>query len=121
MAQLLIADDDNDYCTAFKTGMAAFGHEVTVAHSGNGALTLLGERDGAFDLVFLDVMMSDGGGLSTLHAIRRRWPELPVVIISGRVEILDSPIFNNGLREAQKRMPKSSRLDELEAVVAELT
>ena len=111
MARLLIADDDIDYCTAFKTGMTALGHEVEAVHSGNDAVNELVRQEGGFDVVFLDVLMANGGGASTLHAIRTRWEDLPVVIITGRSEILDSPIFNNGLRQAQRRMAKSSRLN----------
>ncbi|MCA2011127.1 response regulator [Cereibacter sphaeroides] len=120
MARLLIADDDIDYCVAFKTGMSALGHDVDFVHSGAEAVAKLNDAPTHYDVIFLDVLMSNGGGASTLHAIRNFSDDLPVVVITGRSEILDSPIFSNGLRQAQKRMSKSSKLSALHEAVTEL-
>lgn len=120
MARLLIADDDFEYSEAFRNGMTAIGHEVMTARSGDEALDILVAEDGAFDLVFLDVVMDKGGAISTLHRIRDRWDALPVVIITGRVEIVNSPLFASGLQLAQRRVRKSTKLRDLDDLVKDL-
>ncbi|MBR9840613.1 MAG: response regulator [Salipiger thiooxidans] len=120
MARLLIADDDFEYSEAFRNGMTAIGHEVMTARSGDEALDILVAEDGAFDLVFLDVVMDKGGAISTLHRIRDRWDALPVVIITGRAEIVNSPLFASGLQLAQRRVRKSTKLRDLDDLVKDL-
>ncbi|MCR8549118.1 response regulator [Salipiger sp. P9] len=120
MARLLLADDDPDYCAAFRAGMTALGHEVETAETGDEAVDMLAQAEGGFDLVFLDVVMSGGGAVSTLHRIRDLWGDIPVVVITGRTELVDSPIFTRGLQSAQRRLRKSTKLRDLDAVVTEL-
>ncbi|SDE14797.1 Response regulator receiver domain-containing protein [Salipiger thiooxidans] len=93
--------------------MTAIGHEVMTARSADEALELLIAEDGAFDFVSLDVVMDNGGAISPLHRIRDRRDALPVVIITGRAEIVNSPLFVNGLQLAQRRVRKSTKLRDL--------
>lgn len=120
MARLLLADDDLDYCSAFKRGLTALGHEVETADSGDAAVDALELANVPFDVVFLDVVMGGGGAVTTLHRIRDKWPDLPVVIITGRLELMDSPIFTKGLQSAQRRMKKSAKLRELDETIKDL-
>ena len=120
MARLLIADDDPAYCRAFQAGMHALGHSVDVAHDAPAALTALNHAAGRYHVVFVDIFMRGGGG-TLLCAIRRQWFSLPVVIITGRSDILGAALFRQALEGAQRRLPKSTRLAALDAVVAELS
>jgi two-component system invasion response regulator UvrY len=54
------------------TGEAANGHE---------ALELV--RQGEVDVLLLDISMPGQGGIDALQAIKTRFPELPVIILSG--------------------------------------
>lgn len=49
-------------------------------------LTLL--AGGIFDAVLLDLSLPDSEGLESLQRIRQRWPDLPVIIVSGQDEEL---------------------------------
>lgn len=93
------------------------GHTVETVTNGDDAFELLQEVDGAFDVVFLDMLMSGGGGAVTLHRIREVWADLPVVVITGKSPLLDSPLFTEGLQLADDRMSKPARLQELDQVV----
>lgn len=55
--------------------------ETQGARDATEALALL-ERDDDFDLVLLDLMLPGTGGLSFLGVLRKRFPHLPVVVLS---------------------------------------
>lgn len=118
MARILVADDDPLYLQVFHEGMTTMGHDVTAVSSGRQVLdTLTAQR---FDIVFLDLVMADGGAITVLHDLRDAQPDLPVVIITGRPELADSPLFQNGLRLAQAKFRKTASLGELHDVVGRL-
>ncbi|MGZ9809908.1 response regulator [Pseudoroseicyclus sp. H15] len=119
MAKILIADDDVDYLDVFCDGMRAVGHEATALTSGNQVLPALKVND--YDIIFLDVLMTGGGAISILHDIRQYDAEIPVVIITGQTELINSPVFRRGLRQAQAKLQKTVRLHELDDVVRSLT
>lgn len=118
LASILIADDDPDYLDAFSTGMQVFGHEITTAQNGESALKILSEQ--RFDIVFLDIVMRGGGAISLIHDIRGMLPSIPIVVISGRVELFETPVFREGFRLADARMKKSASLQQLQSVVTRL-
>ena len=39
------------------------------------------------DLVLLDLSLGDGSGLKLLATIRERWPELPCLVLSGKLAV----------------------------------
>lgn len=55
---------------------------VMEAENGAEALALL-ERDANVSLVLLDLILPGTEGLSLLIEVRQRWPEVPVVVLSG--------------------------------------
>jgi CheY-like chemotaxis protein len=92
------------------------GHQVTVASSGEEALSLL-EQEAAFDLVLSDVSMGPGiSGWDLAERIRERWPWIPVILASGWGAQID-------LEEARARgvsgvLAKPFRISELREFVA---
>jgi DNA-binding response OmpR family regulator len=78
----LVVDDEKGVRFFLEETLRREGHEVTSASSGEEALDRL--RDTPFDLVMLDLRL--GGrtdGLRVLEAIRWRWPETVVIILTG--------------------------------------
>ncbi|WP_138470214.1 response regulator [Poseidonocella sp. HB161398] len=115
MARILIADDDVPYLDVFCEGMQAMGHEAVAVTS---AEQLLGQiAQSGFDIVFLDVVMPGGGAITLTHEVEKADPELPVVIITGRPELIESPILQQGLRNACARVRKTATLEQLDALV----
>ena len=84
-ARLLIVDDEPNILTSLRRALELEGYQALVA--GSGALCLeKAAREGP-DLVLLDVMMPQMGGLEVLERLKQEQPELPVVMMSGNATI----------------------------------
>jgi twitching motility two-component system response regulator PilH len=86
----LIIDDEPDVTTYHATLLADHGWNVLTANSGDEGLALA--RQEKPDVVLLDVMMPERGGLSTLIGFRKD-PELkavPVILVTGIQDALTS-------------------------------
>ena len=79
--RVLVADDVEVMRISLELALAAGGHDVTVAKTGNDALALL--RRSRFDAAVLDLWMPDGDGLSVLRGIREEQPGLRIFVITG--------------------------------------
>jgi DNA-binding response OmpR family regulator len=80
-ARTLVVDDEESIRFFLQEALRKAGYAVTTASSGEEALELLEES--AFDLVVLDLVL--GGrvdGQRVLEAVRWRWPETVVVILT---------------------------------------
>lgn len=81
MAKVLIIDDDRLICEALARKLKEMGHAAECAQtlkSGLGAAV-----SGAYDVVFLDVMMPDGDGLQSIPAIREAYTAPEIIIMTG--------------------------------------
>lgn len=79
----VIIDDEPDITTFFGTVLGDAGWEVRTANDPNQGIALAQEQPP--DVVLLDVMMPERGGLSTLIALRKdpRTQNVPVVLVTG--------------------------------------
>ena len=118
MAQIIIADDEVQYLDVFCEGMEALGHQAIGVTSGTQLIDQLERRN--FDIVFLDVIMEGGGAITLTHEVSKIDPGLPIVILTGRLELLDSPVVSKGLRMARASMPKTATLAELGSMVRDI-
>jgi DNA-binding response OmpR family regulator len=79
--QTLVVDDEAGIRFFIKQTLERVNHDVTTASSGEEALEIL--RDRSFDLVMLDLKLGGSAdGLRVLEAVRWRWPEAVVVILT---------------------------------------
>lgn len=79
--QTLVVDDEAGIRFFIKQTLERVGHNVSTASSGEEALEIL--RDRHFDLVMLDLKLGGStDGLRVLEAVRWRWPEAAVVILT---------------------------------------
>jgi two-component system, NtrC family, nitrogen regulation response regulator NtrX len=89
MPSVLIVDDEPNIRRMVGALLAADGYEVRDAPDGRAAFERALETEP--DIVLLDLMMpNDTDGLETLAKFRERWPELPVVMMSGRAGLSDA-------------------------------
>ncbi|MCK9375525.1 MAG: sigma-54 dependent transcriptional regulator [Syntrophobacterales bacterium] len=86
MPTLLVVDDEPQILQVVSGILRDEGFEVVSAPDGETALKLVGEA--APDLVLLDISLPGIDGLEVLQELKRRFPSLPVVMISayGSVE-----------------------------------
>lgn len=84
----LIIDDEPDITTYHGTLLSDNGWTVETANSADDGLALAQAKPP--DVVLLDVMMPNRGGLSTLVALRKdpRTKDVPVVLVTGVQETL---------------------------------
>jgi signal transduction histidine kinase len=78
--RILVADDDPDIRMSLSERLRWLGHEVVTAADGQGALAAVEAH--ALDLAFLDVSMPRLTGIEALKLMRKRWPDLPVVVVT---------------------------------------
>jgi len=87
--RLLIVDDVPENRDILRRRFERYGFHATEAAGGNEALDLI-ERE-AFDLVLLDMMMPDVGGLEVLARIRAKYSQgfLPVIMVTAKSQSED--------------------------------
>ena len=64
-------------------------HDFTVLVAEGGRTGLQMVENFAVDLVLLDLRMPDVDGLEVLSVLQKKWPDLPVIVISGTGELSD--------------------------------
>ena len=85
MSRVLIVDDDRALCRSLQIQLEGEGHEVRTSHSGNDGLTVLSGWQP--DLLLVDLRLPDLDGLSVLKKVVMLAPGLPVVMITGEMEM----------------------------------
>jgi PAS domain S-box-containing protein len=79
---VLVIDDEAFVRDTLADMLNALKHRVVTAESGREALERLASNS-QFDLVFTDLSMPEMDGWEVAREIRRRWPELKVVLVTG--------------------------------------
>jgi PAS domain S-box-containing protein len=80
-ANVLIVDDDVRVREALAGMLSSAGHHTDHVGSGQEAIARLENKK--FDLVFTDLSMPEMDGWAVATEVRRRWPEVKVVLITG--------------------------------------
>jgi len=80
-SRILVVDDDPGVRRFIVECLQMLGHEVTQAATGQDGLALL-EVDSP-DLLIVDFAMPGMNGVDVVQAVRRRWPELSIILATG--------------------------------------
>ena len=83
---ILVADDDRAIRTVLSQALSRAG--ARVRSTGSASTLWRWVEDGEGDVVVTDVMMPDGDALDLLPAIRKKRPELPVIVMSAQNTML---------------------------------
>jgi two-component system nitrogen regulation response regulator GlnG len=110
---ILIADDDRAIRTVLNQALGRLGYDVR--GTGNAATLWQWIDQGEGDLVITDVVMPDANGLDLVPRIRRRRPDLRVIVMSAQNTLLTAVKATE--RGAFEYLPKPFDLRELVAVV----
>lgn len=81
MARILVIDDDARIRLLLRRVLEKDGHQVEEA--GDGASGCDRQRAGGFDLIVTDIVMPDQEGVETIRVLKREFPKLPIIAISG--------------------------------------
>jgi DNA-binding NtrC family response regulator len=80
-AKILVVDDEEVVRLSHVRTLSGEHCNVEVVWNGKDALQMMGQHP--FDVVLLDLRMPGMDGMSVLRAIKEKWPESEVIIITG--------------------------------------
>lgn len=121
---VLLADDNREMVDSLSELLHLSGHSVIAAYSVREALDLLDEEPQRIDVVVSDIRMPGADGFDLFRVLRHRFPDLPVVLITGNpttsddviprgVTILQKPVgiveLQQAIAEAAERKRSQSR------------
>jgi two-component system, cell cycle sensor histidine kinase and response regulator CckA len=83
---VMVIDDEPTVRAVTSRALSITGYRPLTAENGEAGLALIGAHAGEVVAVLLDMTMPGMDGAAVLSEIRRQWPSLPVVIMSGYSE-----------------------------------
>jgi DNA-binding response OmpR family regulator len=109
MNRILIVEDEPRISSFLQRGLSSNGFVAEVTDTGEGALALA--RTGGFDLLILDIGLSDKDGFQVLKELRRTDKRMPVIILTARDSVGDTVYGLEG--GADDYVTKPFRFEEL--------
>jgi len=86
IANVLIVDDEVDFVETFSERLVMRNLEISKAFSGEEALQVLEENKNV-EVVILDVKMPGMDGIETLAEIKKKFPLVEVIMLSGQATV----------------------------------
>ena len=123
--KMMLVDDEERFLSTTKKLLSRKGYEVAIASTGIEALEKLGSQN--IHVVILDVKMPGMDGMETLKAIKRDFPLVEVIMLtghgtvesavdglkSGATDYLMKPTdVNDLIQKAEEAFEKRQRLEE---------
>jgi len=111
---VLVAEDEPEVRGYLEMALRCLGYKVELAQDGDEVLAYLETSRADTAAVLLDIIMPNRDGNETLREIRRLYPDLPVIIVSGApsptnivtamkngaTDVLCKPVVHEDLRRA---------------------
>ena len=83
--KVLLVDDEEEFVETLAERMRSRGMDVATSNSGGDALDLI-DRE-SYDVVILDLKMPGMDGLEALARIKKRQPDIQVVLLTGHATV----------------------------------
>ena len=117
--RVLVIDDDQDFPDLALQWFRSCGIEAEGAANGAEGLALQRKRPAA--VVVTDIFMPEMEGIETIHGLRRQFPDVKIIAMSGRDPRMKFDVFQVA-RElgAVRTFKKPFRFEELVGAVQEL-
>ncbi|WP_112662477.1 cell cycle histidine kinase CckA [Microvirga flavescens] len=115
---ILLVEDEDPVRAVNARALTARGYTVLEAASGVEALQIIDERGAPVDLVVSDVVMPEMDGPTLLGELRKRYPDLKIIFVSGYAE----DAFKKNLPEGEEFnfLPKPFSLRQLVETVKQV-
>jgi DNA-binding response OmpR family regulator len=81
MAKIIVVDDEPSILLMLKKMLEKAGHEVDTASNGNEGIILFEKNK--HDLLITDIIMPHKEGMETIIELRKKYPDLKIIAISG--------------------------------------
>lgn len=116
--RILLVEDEESVRAFSARALSATGYKVFEAGSGEEALEVLEEINGEVDLIISDVVMPEMDGPSLLVEVRKIYPQIPVIFVSGYAE----ESVRQGLEDDRsvEFLPKPYSLDQINTKVKDV-
>ena len=116
MARVLVVNDDEQMRRLLQEALVRSGHTVDLAADGRRAMHLLAQR--VPDLVIMDLIMPDQEGIETIMEMKRTFPTVPIIAISGGGRLSPNDYLTVAKQlGARETFAKPFRLDDVLAAV----
>lgn len=83
MKTILVAEDEPEVRNYLGMAVNCHGYDTEFAQDGTEAIDCLQRASGRISLLLLDLFMPNKDGFETLKEVRSRWPDLPIITLSG--------------------------------------
>jgi two-component system, chemotaxis family, chemotaxis protein CheY len=112
MACVLVIDDNDDFRSLLRLALEREGFVVQSAPNGQEGLVVL--QGWPADVLVTDIFMPGKEGIETISEVRRQFPQVRIVAMSGRPSATDfDPLSIAAELGAAKTLKKPFDLDEL--------
>lgn len=109
--RVMIVDDEKIIQNVLSSILQQLGYEPITVSSGAEAIEYLVSEESVIDAILLDMVMPGLSGLQTLEKIRDYWPEIPVVVVTGYSDELETiEAFETGLAGFIEKPFKASQI-----------
>ena len=115
MARILLIDDDPEIRKPVRLRLERDGHVVDEAS--DGAVGVTRSHQNPPDLVICDILMPEMDGFETMRELKRDFPDMPILVISGALNAYLEMAFDFG---ADFVLGKPFKLSDLQRAVADL-
>ena len=119
MKKILIIEDDKRLRVALAENLQNYGFEVSEAENGLDGINKHKER--VADLIVMDIIMPEKEGIETIREIKRDYPSVKIIAISGGGVLGPDHYLNVALAiGADKAIKKPFRTEKLVETINEL-
>jgi two-component system chemotaxis response regulator CheY len=109
-ASVVVIDDHPEHLDYLATLLRRAGYGVVAFNKAQAALDYVAQS--SVDLIITDVFMPDLDGIEVLMALRRSFPDLPVIAVSG-IGPRSQPLFLGVMRHLGARATFAKPLDDM--------
>ncbi len=109
MNRILVADDEEAIRLSLRRMLEGAGYKVVEAFDGAEGIRLY--REAPVDLIVTDVLMPGKDGLELIKELKREFPDIKIIAISGYEHYLEMATLIGALHGMQKPVNTQEMLD----------